>query len=283
MNGKINEILSFYGALGRPLTFLEIRRSSGGEPAKISVFLEREAQSGAIVEDNGFFYLKEFKEISGLSRRRQDFLLQKKWRRLLRRRHWFDWVPFLDFVLASGSMAIGNVNDKSDFDILAGIKAGRIFTARYLILLVFTLLGVRRPDDKEDSSPDKFCFNHFVTAETWSKPPYNVYRRSLYQNLVPIYGREEKIKGFIEANGWADIGSGSLLDLRFEPRKFNLGRRFLEIILSGKLGDYVENKILAPLAKRRLKKYVRRHNEQGRVVVGDQELEFHFKLPYEQH
>ena len=43
----------------------------------------------------------------------------------------FQYVPF-DFVFAAGSMAMGTVRQDSDFDVLVGVRHGRIFTARFL-------------------------------------------------------------------------------------------------------------------------------------------------------
>jgi hypothetical protein len=203
-----------------------------------------------------------------------------KWRKLLAYAKWFRFLPFIDFVMASGSMALGNVTEKSDFDLLVGVRSGRMFTARYLALALFTFLHMRRMNDNPENSPDKFCFNHFVTESTYAKPPYNEYRRELYRNLVPIAGNRERIRAFFKANEWC--GRGDVLDLRYRYPKKNAFARFLELILGGKPCDLIENRISAPIAKRRLKEYVSKQAKGGRVVVTDEELEFHFRLPYEE-
>ncbi len=213
---------------------------------------------------------------------RQRLLLDMKWQRLLRLAKWFRFAPFVDFVLAGGSMALGNVHSESDFDVLVGVREGRMFTARYSLNLIFSLLRGRRLDDFQNSSPDKLCFNHFVTPATYSKPPYNDYRKRLYSNLIPIYGNPIKIDLFFRANTWSGVNpENNLMDLRFENRKANIMIAIIEKTLNNWLGNIIEEKIAEPIARHRLSHYLARKTDNGRVVISEKELEFHFSLPYE--
>lgn len=213
--------------------------------------------------------------------RRQYLLYDLKWRKLLKLAEWFRFLPFIEFVMASGSMALGNVDEKSDFDLLVGVKQGRMFTARYFALALFTLLGVRRMDDDPESSPDKLCFNHFVTSSVYAKPPFNTYRRELYRNLVPVFGNVERIREFFKANKWCGRDGGKVLDLRYKYRERSGFGQFFEVLFGGRFGDWIENNILGPMAKQRLSEYVDKMPKTGRVVISNAELEFHFRLPYE--
>jgi len=56
--------------------------------------------------------------------------LEKKWLRLRSLVRHIRHVSFVDFVLVSGSMATGEATEESDFDLLVGARAGRIFTVR---------------------------------------------------------------------------------------------------------------------------------------------------------
>lgn len=191
-------------------------------------------------------------------------------------------------------MALGNVTPQSDYDILVGVRTGKMFTARYAALALFTFLGMRRMNDVEDSNPDKLCFNHFVTPATYAKPPHNEYRRALYRNLVPLFGAPEAIARFSAANRWCVSGPlGHTAEYAHETwRHVERGpsgvRRFLESLFGGRLGEWVE-KLGRAIATRRLRRYVKRHGVlspaggtgKGRVVISDAELEFHFNLRYE--
>jgi len=218
-----------------------------------------------------------------LARRQQDVLFDKKWLRFLKTAQFFRHLPFIDFVLGAGSMALGNVHQDSDFDVIVGVKSGRIFTARFFCILMFGLLGKRRQKlSHKEAASDKICFNHFITPKSYRlKPPYNAYWQELYKNLVPIYGSKEKIQEFFKANDW--IGERVYGDdLRHEFYESSPVGKFLEKILSGRLGDFKE-RILKQIQIKRIKKSLKDglgfdHAERGfepRLIYSDDELEFH--------
>ena len=138
-------------------------------------------------------------------------LYDKKWHRFLRRVWLFKHLPFIDFVLASGSLVLGNVHKGSDFDVLVAVKTERLYTARFFCLLIFGSLGWRRSVKKERGG---FCFNHFITPSSFRlNPPYSDYDRKLYQKLTPVFGDEEKIKTFFLANAdWSGGVIGVTMD-----------------------------------------------------------------------
>ncbi len=256
----------FYRVFNRTLTLMELASLRKGGVAE--VVEECNAAPNALVPD--------------MARRKQDLLLDEKWKLLMKRARWFRVIPFLEFVIASGSMAIGNVHKGSDFDVLIGVRKGRIFTVRYLLNFVFSILGARRLDDNEGTSPNKLCFNHFVTEPTFAKEPFNFYRAELYRMMVPIYGSREALTRFFRANSWSGADpERNMEDLRFREKKPNAVRGAFEALLGGGTGNYIEQKIFMPIAMRRLKTYIKTKEKGGRVVISEEELEFHFELPYE--
>ncbi len=283
----IKDLFEFYGTLGRPLTFIELSiRTVSDEVTydELVQFLEVGVSSGKIITEDGFYWSREFK-LSSIGRREQDLFLDEKWKKLESLSHWFRHVPFFDFVMANGSMAFGNVNANSDFDVLTGVRKGRIFTARYFSSALFSILRARRFDDLQESSPDKLCFNHFITRDAYMKPPFNYYRRESYRNMVPLWCSDLSCKEFIVKNGWSGLTASVLLDLHRVTKQKSLFAIFFEKILGGRLGDFVEKRISKPIAMRRLNVYLSNkstgNSEEERITIGDNELEFHFSLKYE--
>lgn len=283
----IKELFSFYGAFGRPLTFVElsVRSPADCTPEELSEFLDSGVRTGKIITEDGFFWSKEF-ALSGMRRRTQDLFLDEKWKKLQSLSRWFRHVPFFEFVMASGSLSFGNVNANSDFDVLTGVRQGRIFTARYFASALFSLLHARRLDDLQASSPEKLCFNHFVTREVYEKEPHNYYRHELYRNMIPLWCEEKACAKFIEKNEWAGINKEALLDLHRVTRGKSAFARCIEWVLRGRLGDLVETRIARPIAMKRLSAYLSHKNADSkdfgeRVILSDEELEFHFVLNYE--
>lgn len=210
------------------------------------------------------------------------FLLNQKWRKFLKLRPFFAYIPFVDFVLVAGSLAFGNVHTDSDFDVIVGARQGRIFTVRFFCIALFGLSGVlQRRTDLRKTSRDKVCFNHFVTPGSYRlRPPHNAYWRELYKNLVPLFGREETVHQFFEANSnWVDLGEVFISkEERWQPERFNVVKRFLESVLWGPLGrifEWVVKKF--QMSRIGVDKSFRRgeFSFKPRLRYDDEELEFH--------
>ena len=284
----IRDLFALYGAFGRPLTLLEILIHIPPEvsaPEEVYRWLTDSVTTGRIVMEEGFYWKKEF-NLSAGGRKAQDLYLDSKWKKLQKLSGWFRHIPFFEFVMASGSLSFGNVNPNSDFDVVTGVREGRIFTARYLASALFSVLHARRLDDLQASSPDKLCFNHFITKHTYSKPPHNYYRKELYRSMIPLWCNEDSCEEFIRMNEWSGISKAALLDVHRVRKEKSMPAKFVEWILSGAIGDVVEKKIARPIATKRLSAYLSRKadasNEAGeRVIISDEELEFHFVLNYE--
>jgi hypothetical protein len=240
-------------------------------------------------------------------------LFEQKWRKFLRRVWLFNFIPFVDFVLAAGSLATGGIREDSDFDVIVGCRQGRIFTARFCCWLVFGLFGWRKKKisghpmsfgtsdvqklDFQKLNSDRFCFSHFVTPNTYRlSPPYNEYWKMLYQKLAPVYGEPDKIQKFFDSNAdWIGSSTSQIgIDLSiWRGRTFNANKtniwevrpqrhrksvwlaRPAEYFLLGRFGDWLEKK-LKTIQIKRIEKNLKTENlYKPRIIYNDNELEFH--------
>ncbi len=216
---------------------------------------------------------------TSLEQKRQQVLYDKKWEKLLRRVWLFRFTPFVEFAVAAGSMAIGNVRPDSDFDVIIGVRSGRIFTARFFTVILFGLFGWRRKKlNHKESAADKICLNHFLTEQSFRlSPPHDNYWRNLYLSLVPVFGPVDKISRFFQANAdWLEKKRVYEDDLRHFYRKNSFPKSIAEFLLSGGLGDWLE-KILRKAQVNRIERSLRRDvpGFRPRIVYTDTELEFH--------
>lgn len=231
---------------------------------------------GIAVRNGGFW---ELRGVICRNRRREDLILDMKWKKLLKLARWFRFIPFLKFIMANGSLVLGIADERSDFDVLTAVREGRIFTTRYILNFVFSLLRARRLNDLKGGSPDKLCFNHIITPSAYRKEGLNEFGAELYRNLMPLYGKEKDAREFLEANWLYGVNpETNLLDMRPEGLKPSIFARLLEWLLGGSIGNFVERKIAEPIARRRLARYLSRKPIQDRVIVSERELEFHFRL-----
>src|SRR3989344_5349480 len=203
-------------------------------------------------------------------------LYYRKWEKFLKRVRPFRFVPFVEFVLAAGSLATGRVHESSDFDVIVGTRQGRIFTTRFFAVIIFKIFGYhRRGIDHKGDAADKICLNHFVTERKYRlDPPHAGSWMELYQSLVPVMGNEENIKRFFEANDWIAPKRIYRRDERYMGRGDSSIKRFLEWILGGKIGDQLERLKFVQIHE--IKKGLKRALEhRGRISWSDDELEFH--------
>jgi hypothetical protein len=178
--------------------------------------------------------------------RQQAVLHDKKWHKLLRRVWLLRHIPFVEIAFGSGSLAIGNVDQESDFDILIGARKGRIFTARFFAAIAFGVFGWRRKKmDHHDAAVDKICLNHFMTPVAYKlRLSPNAYWKALYERLVPLYGSPAAIQAFFDANaGW--LGQHRVLeaDHRYQSLQPSGFKKITETILDAAMGDWVEEKM----------------------------------------
>lgn len=209
---------------------------------------------------------------------RENNFIDLKWKKLLRRARLFTLIPFIEIVLVAGSMAMRGVKEDSDFDFIIGVKTGRIFTARFFCFLFFGILGWRRRrGDEGIGAKDKFCFSHFVTPEKYNlSAPYDEYCRQLFASLVPIYGNNEKIQKFYDANAnWMNARRIHISDKRHVYGKQGFIAKFLEPFFSGRFGDWLEQR-LKKMQVERIKNSLKTEKQcKPRIIFNDSELEFH--------
>ena len=244
-------------------------------------------EHNAKIADNALFVMCGMNQELGI--RQQQVLHDKKWIKFLRRTWIFRLIPFVDFALAAGSMATGNVHPDSDFDVIVGAKYGRIFTVRFFCTLAFGFFGWRRKRMHGSSvnelmgygqrprvdAADKVCLNHFVTDKSYRlSPPHNAYWRNLYQNLVPIFGDHKKIDWFFSANAdW--VGEHNYTDDLRHRRICSWVKKLREYLLGGRFGDWLE-KILRNFQIKRIERTLKKDSGyKPRIIYSDEELEFH--------
>lgn len=214
-----------------------------------------------------------------ITKRRRQVLYDIKWKKFLRRARLLRFIPFVEFAFGSGSMSSGNVSATSDFDVLIGVREGRIFTARFFAAFAFGIFGWRRTRlDHHETASDKVCLNHFVAPGAYClKPPYSDAWRAMYASLAPVFGTPELMNAFWAANaGWMRGQTQYAPDARHIGESANVIGRTLVAVLSGTLGNAVER----ALRHFQMKKIARSMRAippeyRPRIIVSDVELEFH--------
>lgn len=292
LHNSILATLVYYDILDFPLTLLEVNKYliNPGRLSKdpilgtislnqIAENLESLVGAGFVGSKNGFYFLTQKDSLYELRIKREKIAAQK-WKKFLRIAKWFQAVPYLRAVLASGSLAINNTGHESDFDVLSVVKSGRLYTCRLLLSLVASVFGARRTR-YERSAPDKFCFNHYITDGNLNIKHESLFNAQAYVNLKPVLVDEGIFSCFHVENIWLNKyvynfkpAEEFVLRKVYHSTLLSLIGRAGELILNSSLGDRFEN-WAKKYQQKRIKDNPVTYESGGRVVFNDNELEFH--------
>ena len=292
LRNSILATLVYYDILDFPLTLLEVNKYLIN-PARLSkdsvlgtISLSQIAENleslvvvGLIGSKNGFYFLPQRDNLYELRIKREKIAAQK-WKKFLRIAKWFQGVPYLRAVLASGSLAINNTKHGSDFDVLLVVRSGRLYSCRIFLSLVASVFGARRTR-YERSAPDKFCFNHYITDANLNIKHESLFNAQAYVNLKPVLVADGIFSRFYADNIWLNK-----YVYNFKPaEEFVLRKVFYSslLFLIGKVGEFILNSSLGDRFENWAKKYQQKrikdnpvtYESGGRVVFNDNELEFH--------
>jgi len=214
-----------------------------------------------------------------LEERKRDVLRDIKWRKFLRAAKWFKYIPFVELVFGTGSMAVGNIKPDSDFDVLVRARRGRIFTARFFCKVWFGILGLsRKPGNSRAEQKDKVCLSHFFTEEV-SDPgwPYDLERAVLHLYLVPLFGPKVEMKKFFAGLQKVEKKREYGEDLRHLSEEGNWLKKQAEKILSRRTGNFLE-RVLRFLQVKKIERNMKGVEvaSTGIVRYTDKEIKFHY-------
>ncbi|OGN02803.1 MAG: hypothetical protein A2657_01520 [Candidatus Yanofskybacteria bacterium RIFCSPHIGHO2_01_FULL_44_110b] len=298
--------IAYYDALDYPVSLFEVYRYLVN-PSRLKPRIEglaaanlKDIRAGlgellekeAIEEERGFYFLKGKRDLVS-KRLKSEKIAAQKWRRCLNKAYWLQAAPWVRGIFASGSLALGSVDEDSDFDVLVIIESGRLYLGRLILSVLASLLGARRTRF-QTKAPDKFCFNHYLTTVSSSNsdtvgrrgPTLEIEHQSLYNaqtyvHLVPIMIDPRLIGKFFAANLWINK-----YVYNFTPHYQTIRRtaaknsfliftaKLVEKILAGNMGDLFEN-LARSYQQKRIVRNPATHAPGGRVVYTDHELEFH--------
>lgn len=293
LRNSILATLVYYDAFDYPLTLIDIHKFLIN-PGRINCVnegigsialsdlvseIEKLVSSKILSEKNGFYFISGREGLYDKRIYRQK-ISDKKWKKFLRLSGWLRASPYMRGFFACGSMALGNAGPTSDFDIFVVSRSGRLYTSRFFLWLISSLLGARRkPSD--NIAPDKLCFNHYISDGNMFLKYQSLYTAQLYSSLKPVFMPDNVFNDFFRANNWINKYL-----YNFSPQKdfvrrsvsnnfiLNIIRYSLEFILNSRFGDFLEN-ILRKYQQSKINKNPLTGQPGGRVVCSYDELEFH--------
>jgi predicted nucleotidyltransferase len=284
---SILKTITYFDIFSRPLKekeiFENLQKINDRKEAsffKFKQILQNLELKKNIENKDNLYFLKGEKNIIEKRKNREE-TSERNWQKLEKIAKKINWTPFLKGVFVSGSLAINNSNEKSDIDLMIITKKGRIFMVRFFLTLILDFIGERRTPQK---IVGKICLNHYLVEKSLKVKFPSLYNAYTYLHLKPIINREEVFEKFRKENNWMQ---DYLLfwDKTFEPpfkiENKSTTAKFLEKILSGNFGNWLEKKFKESQLKRK-KEHYPEEIKKGRVILEDNLIELHPDSPEEE-
>ncbi len=284
--------LSFFDLFHQPLTLEEIHHYLLGFSASKEEIRHHIVNHKKIRHIRGFYFLEGRGEIVAI-REKSIIISQKLWKKVYRYGRFFTLVPFIKMVAVCNTLAFDSPTESSDIDLFIISKKGRIFTARVMSTLLFTMLGIRRHGKK---IAGRLCLSFYVSEsnlnlENIQNNAEDIYLAYWLLTLKPLYGMKT-YESFLQANPWIknyfpqqeerELLSGNEGQQLLKISKlFSMIRNMWERLLKGKLGNWLENH-LREIHMGRFKKNApkissnaSKEGAESSIVINDDMLKFH--------
>ncbi len=163
--------------------------------------------------------------------------------------------PFVEGICLSGGLSKNYYDETGDIDFFIITKPGRLWICRTLLILKYKLL----PKAKK-----KFwCVNYFISSDSLAIPENNVFTGTELAYLIPTVNYRI-YQNILTKNNWYKSrfpNKEILPDINCINTPKPVLKSFIETILSGKLGAWLDDTLLRYTLKHWRKKYPEMSNE----------------------
>lgn len=180
----------------------------------------------------------------------------KKWLKKSRRfSRLISWFPFVRGISLSGSLSKGFVDEDPDIDYFIITKPNRLWIARSFLIAFKKIFLL--------NSYKYFCLNYFVTQDNMEIEEKNLFTATEIATMIPVFGNHVK-RSFFESNKWITAFFPNFEIDEMEDVPFNKTvtlKRFIEYMLSGKLGSKLDMWFMKKTMKHWSEKFGKRFTE----------------------
>lgn len=189
--------LTYHNIFDYPLSFSELIKWRGTTKTKIG-----NSESRQIKYKNGFYF---FENRDGIVFKRllRKRISARKLRLANKAGSILSLIPTIRLVAVTGALAMENVSDESDIDLMLISKKGTLWTTRFLSTFLLRVLKVPTRKFGDKTQKDKICLNMWLDEGdlVWKKPR-NIYTAHEIAQVIPLVNKESTYEKFILKNRW---------------------------------------------------------------------------------
>jgi len=263
--------ICWFDIFDQPVTAKELYRFLFFQKASLIEVQQILKRDKRITSSFGFYCLRGRNALI-LRRCQRQYRAEKMWRQIFSRHFVFRWTPFLRLAAVGNTLAMNWPESKSDIDFFIVADAKRLFTARFFLSFFTQLFRLRRHGRK---IAGRFCLSFFIANSSQNLENLKISNQDPYlafwiATLVPVFG--DFSSEFFAANTWIKKYFPNLR-MRTTQKKVSQVSLF-ELVLHGKFGDILEQRLKKWQLKRARKKNTK-HKEKTAVIVSEEILKFH--------
>jgi len=198
--------LVYFDIFNYPLTMDEIARwllsSDSFAKNRLLKLTEKLVRKGVLAQERGIYFLPGRGEII-LRRRKNQKISEPKFKIAQKVARILIKVPGVLLVGLTGNLAMMDAQEDDDIDFLIITRRGKIWTARFLTILLLEILG-RRRRPKSKRVKDKICLNLFLDEAhlRLGRKRRDLYTAHEILQMKPLAEKESIYQQFVEANAW---------------------------------------------------------------------------------
>ncbi len=155
-----------------------------------------------IREKDGYYFLKGRETIVDIRKKREIFSKQKI---IIAKKiaSFLKIIPTIRLVGITGALALNNVKEDDDIDLLIVTSRNLLWTTRFLVTILVELIGKRRRPN-EIAVNNKICLNMFLDENHLVIPieERNLFSAHEVAQLQPIWDRDNTYSIFLTENSW---------------------------------------------------------------------------------
>lgn len=157
-----------------------------------------------IYTDGEFFFLKGREKIVQTRKTREGWS-KEKWQIAQKAASRLKIIPTIRMIGITGALAMSNCKKDDDIDLVIITSANTLWLTRFLIIILCSVLGIKRrkPNDKEINN--KICFNLFLEENHLKIQPESLFLAREIVQVKPIYDQGGVYRKFIKENKWIEI------------------------------------------------------------------------------
>lgn len=195
--------LTYSDIFDYPLTHAELwRYLVTPKPILFTRFEKALLSLDTVNEKDRFYHLKGRQKLIS-ERQKRTKISEKKLQRAKEIAKLLSFIPTIELISVSGSLAMHNADKNADIDLFIVTKAKTLWTTRLFIAFVLHTKHIRRKR-KENSAPNRVCVNMFVDSDNllFPKERRDSYTAHELLQMKPLFARAYTYHELLRKNNW---------------------------------------------------------------------------------